>query len=74
MLVGNAAQFDSVIELEFNKRTVNLKSIMGVLSLGVPENSPFIVKIEGIDEQSAMAAIRVVVTEINQLPTFYSAH
>jgi len=34
-LVNTASKFQSDINLEYNGKTVNLKSIMGVLSLGI---------------------------------------
>lgn len=73
MLVGKAAQFDAVIELEYNQRRVNLKSIMGILSLGVPEKATFVVTFAGTDEKRAQEAISQVIAEINQLPIIGSA-
>ncbi len=35
MLVQTASKFDSDVQLEYNAKKVNLKSIMGVMSLGV---------------------------------------
>jgi phosphocarrier protein len=67
MLVGKAAQFDATIDLEYRQNRVNMKSIMGVLSLGVPENTTFKVIIHGMDEEAAMEAISLVITLINQL-------
>ena len=37
-LVSKANSFQSEMILEFNERKVHLKSIMGVMSLGVQEN------------------------------------
>ena len=37
VLVNTASQYDSEIYLEYKGRKVNLKSIMGVMSLGVPK-------------------------------------
>lgn len=38
-LVNTASKFQSDINLEYNGKTVNLKSIMGVLSLGIAKDS-----------------------------------
>ncbi len=38
-LVMAAQEFKSDIKLTYNDHTVNLKSIMGVMSLGVPQGS-----------------------------------
>lgn len=34
-LVQNASKFNSEVNLEYNGKKVNLKSIMGVMSLGI---------------------------------------
>ena len=39
MLVQTASKFDSDIQLEYNGKKVNLKSIMGVMSLGVGKDA-----------------------------------
>ncbi|MDF0725649.1 phosphocarrier protein HPr [Cytobacillus sp. S13-E01] len=54
VLVHKAGQYASDITLEYNGRSVNLKSIMGVMSLGIPKGSSIIVKAEGSDEEEAI--------------------
>ncbi|MBM7704696.1 MULTISPECIES: phosphocarrier protein HPr [Bacillaceae] len=56
-LVQAASKFDSDVNLEFNGKTVNLKSIMGVMSLGIPKDATIKVTAEGSDEADAIAAI-----------------
>lgn len=56
-LVQAASKFDSDINLEFNGKTVNLKSIMGVMSLGVGQGSDVVISAEGADEKEAIEAI-----------------
>lgn len=57
ILVQTASKFDSDLQLEFNNKKVNLKSIMGVMSLGVGKDSEVTVHAEGNDEKEAMEAI-----------------
>jgi phosphocarrier protein len=52
-LVNLASQFTSDISVEFQSKTVNLKSIMGVMSLAVGEGSEITIIVEGNDEQEA---------------------
>ena len=57
LLVQAASKFQSNIELEFNGRKVNLKSIMGVMSLGVGQGADVTITAEGADADDAIAAI-----------------
>lgn len=57
MLVQAASKFASDINIEFNGKSVNLKSIMGVMSLGVGQNADVKISAEGDDEADALAAI-----------------
>lgn len=60
-LVQTATQFDSDISLEFDKKVVNLKSIMGLMSLGIPKGSIVKVIISGPDEKEAIVGITEVI-------------
>ena len=55
LLVQAASKFNSDITLEYQGKSVNLKSIMGVMSLGVGQNADITISAEGGDE--AIAAI-----------------
>lgn len=57
LLVQAASRFSSEINLEYKGKTVNLKSIMGVMSLGVGQDSDVVITAEGADEAEAIAAI-----------------
>ena len=57
MLVQTASKFDSDIQLEYNGKKVNLKSIMGVMSLGVGQGADVTISAEGADADDAIAAI-----------------
>lgn len=57
LIVREAGKFNSNIELEYNGKTVNLKSIMGIMSLGIGKNTVIKIKANGTDENEAMNAI-----------------
>lgn len=56
-LVQAASKFGSDVNLEYNGKSVNLKSIMGVMSLGVGQNADVTITAEGDDEKDALDAI-----------------
>ncbi|GAA3193008.1 phosphocarrier protein HPr [Lentilactobacillus kefiri] len=56
-LVIAAQNYVSNVRLTYNGKTVNLKSIMGVMSLGIPQGSYIQISTSGDDEQEAMAGI-----------------
>lgn len=56
-LVQTAGQFNSEITVEYNGRSVNLKSIMGVMSLGIPSGGEIKISANGDDEQQAIEAL-----------------
>jgi len=66
-LVSKANSFQAEMYMEYNDRKVNLKSIMGVLSLGVPANSKVKITITGSDEDEAFKAISRIMSDINDL-------
>ena len=57
LLVQSASKFGSDVNLEYNGKSVNLKSIMGVMSLGVGQNADVTITAEGDDEKDALDAI-----------------
>ncbi len=57
LLVQAASKFSSDINLEYSGKSVNLKSIMGVMSLGVGQGSEISISAEGDDETEAIDAI-----------------
>lgn len=56
-IVQAASPFASAVNLEYNGKSVNLKSIMGVMSLGIPKGATIKVTAEGADEEQALTAI-----------------
>lgn len=57
LLVQAASKFTADINLEYKGKSVNLKSIMGVMSLGVGQGADVTISAEGADEADAIAAI-----------------
>jgi len=54
LFVQTASQFSSSILLRIDNKTINAKSIMGVISLGVLDNQNVTVIAEGPDEKQAV--------------------
>jgi phosphocarrier protein HPr len=63
LLVQAAGKFNSDINLEYKEKKVNLKSIMGVMSLGIGSGSDITIIAEGSDEQEALNAIEETLTK-----------
>lgn len=57
LLVQTASKFNSEINLEYKGKSVNLKSIMGVMSLGVGQGAEVTISVDGQDEVEAMEGI-----------------
>lgn len=57
LLVQTASKFNADITLEYQDKSVNLKSIMGVMSLGVGQNAEVTITADGSDEKEAIQAI-----------------
>ena len=52
--VNAASKFKSEVKVAYKGRSVNMKSIMGVMSLGIPTQSEITVSCEGEDEDVAV--------------------
>lgn len=57
LLVQAASKYNSDITLEYKGKSVNLKSIMGVMSLGVGKGADVAITAEGSDEDEAIVGI-----------------
>lgn len=57
ILVNKAGNFESDINLTYNGKTVNLKSIMGIMSLGIPKGAEITINAKGDDEEEAIKTI-----------------
>lgn len=54
VLVQASSKFTCDVTLEYETKKVNLKSIMGVMSLGVPKGATIKIITNGEDEEQAM--------------------
>ncbi|RKD23634.1 phosphocarrier protein [Caminicella sporogenes DSM 14501] len=57
LLVKTASQFKSDIKIEFNGNTLNAKSIMNVMSMGLRKDDEIKLIIDGPDAEEAMKAL-----------------
>lgn len=58
--VNAASKFKSEVKVTYKDRTVNMKSIMGVMSLGIPTQSEIVITCEGEDEEVAAHTIEEI--------------
>lgn len=65
VLVNTAGKFAADITLDYKGKSVNLKSIMGVMSLGVPHNAEIVVTAEGEDAAEALVALEETLADQN---------
>ncbi|WP_339228632.1 phosphocarrier protein HPr [Oceanobacillus sp. FSL K6-2867] len=63
LLVNKAGQYDSEVEISYKGKKVNLKSIMGVMSLGIPKGSEIEIIANGNDEEEALNGVAEVIKE-----------
>ena len=69
LLVQVACRFDSRIRIELGAKIINAKSMMGVLSLGVPPKGAIWLCVDGDDEQQAMAALaKLISSDFTEVP------
>jgi len=57
ILVQAATKFKSDVNLVFKGKSVNLKSIIGVMALGIPNGSEITIVTSGPDENEALATL-----------------
>jgi phosphocarrier protein len=63
LLVQAVSNFNSEVSLEYNGKRINLKSIMGVMSLGIAKGAEIKVVASGSDENEAIAAVTETITK-----------
>ena len=67
VLAKLAGSFTSIIEVVANGKTVNAKSIMSVMSLGLTKDAELIVRTNGADESEALTKIESLINNKFQL-------
>ncbi|GGH80926.1 phosphocarrier protein [Pullulanibacillus pueri] len=65
VLVNQANQYQADLQLHYKDKTVNLKSIMGVMSLGVAKGAEIEVSAEGSDAKEALEGIEATLKKEN---------
>ncbi|MFD0825498.1 phosphocarrier protein HPr [Neobacillus sp. M.A.Huq-85] len=63
LLVQTASKFDSGINMEYKGKSVNLKSIMGVMSLGIGQGAEISISADGSDEEEALRSLEEILTK-----------
>ena len=63
VLVNTASKFNAEISLTYRDKKVNLKSIMGVMSLGVGQGADVTISAEGADADDAISTIAETMTK-----------
>lgn len=62
-LVGIANNYSSRITLIMENRSINAKSIMGVMGIGLDQGKEITIDADGIDDADAIAAVEAFLTE-----------
>jgi len=65
LLVQTAAKFSNESFIEFNGKKLTLKSIMAVMSLGIPQHSVIKLSVEGDNAEDIFAALEKVLEDNN---------
>ncbi|OPJ61827.1 HPr family phosphocarrier protein [Clostridium oryzae] len=66
LLVKKASSFKSDITIEHNGKKANVKSLIGVLSLGVSKNSNIVITASGDDETLAVEELAKLIASLDQ--------
>ncbi len=61
ILVKRVSQYQAKIQLNFNGKSVNAKSLLSIMSLGLTANSEFTASAEGVDAELALNSISEIV-------------
>lgn len=52
-----AASFDEDVSITYKERSIDAKSIMGLMSLGVPKDAEITLKVEGDDADTILSSL-----------------
>ena len=66
LLVKKASSFKSDLSIEFDGKKANIKSLIGVLSLGVTKNSTVKITASGNDESLAVEEIVKLINSLQE--------
>lgn len=62
-MVGLANNFSSRVMIEMENKRINVKSIMGVMGLGLDVDKVITIEAEGNDEEAAVTALEEFLTK-----------
>ncbi len=62
-LVQTAAKFDSDVNIVLGENKASLRSILGIMSLGIKNNDLVTLEVDGKDEAEAIAALETSLSE-----------
>lgn len=62
LLVQTATKYDASINLIYKEKKVNMRSIMGLMSLGIPKNAEVTLEVSGSDEEAALETISTLIS------------
>lgn len=63
LLVQTAGKYQSSVHLQMDNKTINLKSIMGVISIGNLSGNEVTISAEGKDEADAIEGLAAFLSE-----------
>lgn len=63
LLVSAVTPFSSDVQLTYAERSVNLKSIMGVMALGIPADAVITISADGDDAEEVVEKAGAVIIE-----------
>lgn len=66
LLVKKASSFKSNVEVEYNGKKANVKSLIGVLSLGVTSGATITVIADGEDEEVALEEVTNLIESLEE--------
>ncbi|WPC40663.1 HPr family phosphocarrier protein [Clostridium sp. JS66] len=66
LLVKKASSFKSDISIEFDGKKANVKSLIGVLSLGVTKNATIKITASGDDESLAVEEVTKLIDSLDE--------
>jgi len=57
LFAKKAGEFESKVQVSFNDKTVNGKSMLGIMTLGVKSETAVEITVDGQDEKQALGAL-----------------
>ena len=63
LFAQKASSFKSTVMIVKDEKSVNAKSIIGIMGLGIKQGQPIVLKIEGPDADEAAAALKKMIDD-----------